>query len=519
MLATTSDAAVNNAVYSYGGSWYAIGGANTSYVPPNFTYSLQPVTSGNVQVTVQSSIAGPLFTVDGTTYTTPQTFTWASGGAHTIATTSPQGSGAGSRYNWNAWSDGGAISHTVSPTANTTYTANFTQQFLLTTTVIPPGSGTVTQQPASVFYDSGTSVQLTASPSGSYAFVNWTGDLSGTANPQSIMMSAPHSVTANFAGSTGGAAGFVTGFGLNSPAIRNDFGGYVGMSLVAGASPLNVKSVGRVCVAGNTGMHTVKFVNASNGADVAGGSAQVSMAGCTPGKFTYATLASPITLAAGTGYYLVSQETAGGDTWYDLGQVTGNSVAAVKSSVYFYGNNWIPYGAANMSYVPPDFQYTALAVSGPQPFVTAFNLNNQPTRNDFSDYVGMNLTVGANNLSVTTVGRVCIAGNGLSHVVLLLNADNRVVLGGANVNMSGCTPGQFVYTPLSSAITLTAGTSYFLASQEKSGGDSWYDQGSLTSTGAAQVNNSVYHYNGLWYSLGAVNTSYVPVNFLYQIAP
>jgi hypothetical protein len=327
---------------------------------------------------------------------------------------------------------------------------------------------------------------------------------------------APHSVTANFQATGGGGGGFITGFALNSPARRNDFSGFVGMSL-APANSLSVTAVGRACLTGNAGTHIVKFVYAPSGTDVTGASALVNMADCTPGQ--YAALASPITLSAGNSYYLASQEAAGGDTWYDLGQVTSKSDAKVTSSIYFYGTAWIVNGAGNTSYVPPDFQYTALAASGPQPFVTGFNLNNQPTRNDFSDYVGMNLTVGASNLSVTSVGRVCVAGNGLGHVVLLLNAGNRVVLGGANVNMAGCTPGQFVYAPLSSVATLTAGASYFLASQEKSGGDSWYDQGLLTSTGAAQVNNSVYHYNGVWYSLGAANTSYVPANFLYQIAP
>ena len=87
-----------------------------------------------VQVTVQTTPAGLAFTVDGTPYTSTQTFSWAPGSSHTIATTSPQSGGTGVRYVWTKWSDGGAISHTVAPTTNTTYTATFKTQYYLTMT-------------------------------------------------------------------------------------------------------------------------------------------------------------------------------------------------------------------------------------------------------------------------------------------------------------------------------------------------------------------------------------------------
>src|SRR2546429_5879583 len=84
------------------------------------------------QVTVQTNPASRSFTVDGTTYSSTQTFTWGSGSSHTIGTNSPQSGGAGSQYLWSNWSDGGAISHNVAPNSSTTYTANFTTQYFLT---------------------------------------------------------------------------------------------------------------------------------------------------------------------------------------------------------------------------------------------------------------------------------------------------------------------------------------------------------------------------------------------------
>src|SRR5439155_372327 len=73
------------------------------------------------------------------------------------------------------------------------YTASFKTQYLLTTAVSPAGWGTVTASPSSGdgFYDRDISVTLTATGS----FQSWSGDLSGSVNPQSVVMNAPRSVT------------------------------------------------------------------------------------------------------------------------------------------------------------------------------------------------------------------------------------------------------------------------------------------------------------------------------------
>jgi len=57
-------------------------------------------------------------------------------------------------------------------------------------------------QPGSAdgYYNTGTLVQLTANAGTGYVFTGWSGDLTGSANPQSVAMSAPRSVTANFTG-------------------------------------------------------------------------------------------------------------------------------------------------------------------------------------------------------------------------------------------------------------------------------------------------------------------------------
>jgi len=155
-------------------------------------------TQNPVQVTVQTNPAGRTFTVDGNPYTSAQSFSWQPGSSHTIATTSPQSGGTGIRYVFAGWSDGHAISHTITPTKNTTYTAKFNTQYYLTMT--HGTGGTVT--PASGWRNSGAAVSISAAPASGYSFTNWTGSgtgsFSGTNNPASVTMGGPITETATF---------------------------------------------------------------------------------------------------------------------------------------------------------------------------------------------------------------------------------------------------------------------------------------------------------------------------------
>jgi hypothetical protein len=155
-------------------------------------------TQNSVQVTVQTNPTGLNFTVDGNPYTAAQIFSWPAGSSHTIATTSPQSGDTGVRYVWNSWTGGGAISHTVAPTSNTTYTAKFTTQYYLT---MSHGAGG-TVSPASGWKNSGVNVSITATPSTGYSFSSWTGtgtgSFTGTTNPASITMGGPITETAAF---------------------------------------------------------------------------------------------------------------------------------------------------------------------------------------------------------------------------------------------------------------------------------------------------------------------------------
>ena len=94
----------------------------------------------SVSVTVTSRPPGRTVTVDGTARTTPYTATWDSGSYHRLNVPYSQPVGQ-DRYVFSYWSHGGVQSHSVAPTRNTTYTANFTLQHFLSTRTEPKGIG------------------------------------------------------------------------------------------------------------------------------------------------------------------------------------------------------------------------------------------------------------------------------------------------------------------------------------------------------------------------------------------
>jgi len=132
-----------------------------------------------------------------------------------LAVVSPYGAPVGAGwYNEGAtahWSvtspyaGGTGIEYVTSPTSGDvvmsspeTVTVTWTTQYYLTTTVSPESGGTITRLPSAAWYDSDAGVQLTAAPNAGYEFTEWSGNLGGTSNPETLTMNAPKSVTANF---------------------------------------------------------------------------------------------------------------------------------------------------------------------------------------------------------------------------------------------------------------------------------------------------------------------------------
>ncbi|HLJ45719.1 MAG TPA: FG-GAP-like repeat-containing protein, partial [Bryobacteraceae bacterium] len=151
-------------------------------------------------ITVQTSPSGLQFSVDGgAAQTAPQTLNLTQG-PHTIAVASPQAGPAGTRYVFGSWSDG-TVTTTDGITVGSspaTYTATFTPQYQLTTSVSPTAGGTVTPATGG-FYDAGSAVPIVATANTGFTFGNWTGTVANsTSASTTVTMIAAESVVANF---------------------------------------------------------------------------------------------------------------------------------------------------------------------------------------------------------------------------------------------------------------------------------------------------------------------------------
>ena len=170
--------------------------------PQNFSLVVTGSAPSGTAITISTNPAGLTVVVDGTSLVAPQTLN-LSQGTHTISVTTPQAAGTGTQQVFTAWSDSGAISHSITVgTSAATYTASFQTQYYLTTSA--GTGGTIT--PASGWYNSGTLVTVSASANTGYLFTGFSGSLATAVMPQNLIMYAAESVTANFAPNYGSSS-------------------------------------------------------------------------------------------------------------------------------------------------------------------------------------------------------------------------------------------------------------------------------------------------------------------------
>lgn len=370
-------------------------------------------------------------------------------------------------------------------------------------------------------YPHGTVVTLTApATAAGNVFSKWQRDGSDVSTELSatVSMDADRAMTAVYA-PAGGGTSFVTGTTLGT--LRNDYGDYVGMRVTMNQNA-TVTRLGRIMVAGNTGSHMLKIINAATGLAVPGGSVTVAMTGGEPGAFKYAALPSPVTLLAGATYYFVSLEQRGGDYWHDLDTViTTTGAGSVLGGIYASGAGaWRANGGAGRAYVPVDFQYEASGQPSLAAFVTSRSLG--ALRNDYGGFVGMKIDIGPAPVTVFELGRMMAGGNSGAHLVKFVSAATGQDVPGAAItlNMAGGTAGEFKYAALAAPVGLAALTSYYLVSQEYSGGDLWHDiTTQMTSSPAGSIISGVYGTGpGAWRLYGGAGHGYVPLDFRYASA-
>ncbi len=114
----------------------------------------------------------------------------------TVTLTAVPGAGA-SFVGWGGALTGTLIQQTLVMDGDKTVTATFADN-IYTLTLSPDANGTIAAAPPKPAYYAGEQVTLTATPKPGFRFVAWGGDLSGSANPATLVMTKNATVTATF---------------------------------------------------------------------------------------------------------------------------------------------------------------------------------------------------------------------------------------------------------------------------------------------------------------------------------
>lgn len=276
--------------------------ANFTAIPPN-TYSLN-VTSVNGSVVKDPSLTSYTIGSNVKLTATPSTgYTFTSWTGDTTSTTNPL---------------------TISMNANKNITANYTAIPVVTYTLnVVSAHGDIEKAPNQTSYNSGTSVDLTATALTGYKFSSWSGDVVGTSNPIAVIMNANKNITANYTvvppavalgsianfGAYGGNAG-ITNQGLHTMIYDGGIGTTAASTLVTGFHD---------GVSGSVYTETPLNVGNSTGG--------IFTAPPAPGTATSNTIATNALLDATTAYNSISPASKPGGTDPGAGELGGLTLA------------------------------------------------------------------------------------------------------------------------------------------------------------------------------------------------
>jgi hypothetical protein len=199
----------NNSVFSFATNPAAVKNVNGDFVGFAMDSIRQVVPGGTMAfrlrfgglTVVRGSDTNAVVVVDGNNANVYRNLL-EDGSSHTVSVADTQVSGNGrTRWRFASWSDAGVRTHTIMGSlAGATFTATLNRDFKLTATTV--GGGTIASSPsvnlAGQLIAEGTSIQLTATPTGGASFSGWSGDTTSTNAILTLPMGRPYSVVATF---------------------------------------------------------------------------------------------------------------------------------------------------------------------------------------------------------------------------------------------------------------------------------------------------------------------------------
>lgn len=114
-------------------------------------------------------------------------------------------------------------------------------------------------------------------------------------------------------------------------------------------------------------------------------------------------------------------------------------------------------------------------------------------RLNLNGLAGMVIRVGVSPLTIRTLGRIVDSGHAGTHVVSIVNPATSQSIGSVLVDVAPGNVGEFVYSPLANPVTLPAGATFFIVSEERVGVE-FHDANTTTvqTTNVARVNSGVF---------------------------
>ena len=189
-------------------------------------------------------------------------------------------------------------------------------------------NGSVSGGGASILYANGTNAKLTAAPASGYAFADWTGDASGSANPLTLLMDGNKTVTANFAAPPTVTSPTSTGITGTGATLGGNITGDGGQTLTERGVVVALNSSNAIPQIGGSGVIKTAAVGTGTGVFT------TTVSGLTAGS-TYA-FAAYATTSVGTGYSSVGRFTT--DTTIPftggVGTLTGREILAGDTQLF-----------------------------------------------------------------------------------------------------------------------------------------------------------------------------------------
>lgn len=137
-------------------------------------------------------------------------------------------------------------------------------------------------------------------------------------------------------------------------------------------------------------------------------------------------------------------------------------------------------------------------------------------RNNYKGWVGGRFTVGSNPITVKKLGRWVSNTSTQTHEIAIWDeAANKLVSG--NVDLNGAPIEEWATVPVN--YTLSANTTYRIASWEYNGGDTWFDNSEDYTNSVSDVATLIsgpFGRNDWPETNGSVDKLYIPVTFFYK---